>query len=201
MSHPVPPQLEERLLAAFADPVSPAYGQAATIGLDHTPQVRSVHWHYRPEREALAFNTNTQSAKWLEVASAPTIAGCYIDMAQGLQWRWDGSAERLDGGNSADHTFLQTMWETIRPDIRTTYWANYLHGSDTATLDAGVEIDRRCPTCGVILCLPSRWDVYIINLTDYSQGTRTIYTLTGTEWSARRVSLLHTKERPVSASA
>src|SRR3989344_4567325 len=84
-----------QILKAFCDPELPAYGQVATVDAHNNPQVRTVHCHYLKDKLVMAFNANIKSNKWKEVEHHPYISGCYFDMVQMIQFRWEGPVQFL----------------------------------------------------------------------------------------------------------
>ena len=193
MSSAFPAACEPAIVAAFTDTAHPAYGQAATVDTGGAPHVRTVHFHYLPERAALAFNAYTQSPKWVDLQRQPILEGCYLDSARQVQWRFSGAAELLDPQRSNEAALFQHLWDAMRPDVRSAYWADFLHGNDLHPLGSEVDITKRCPSCGVVVCHLTRWDVYEIDPTDYRKGRRTVYLCESGKWTAQRVSLLHSR--------
>lgn len=183
----------ERVIAAFSDAETPAYGQVATVDAEGRPQVRTVHLHYLPEREALGFNSHHAADKWKQLQQRPVLSGCYVDLAQLVQWRWEGRVELLSGGNAPDDGIIERIWRWMRPDVRSAYWSQHLYDADNHALASDVDIERHCPTCCTVLCFPTRWDIYEINPLNYREGRRTIHRLTGAEWYSEAVSLLFTR--------
>ncbi|MBI1910084.1 MAG: pyridoxamine 5'-phosphate oxidase family protein [Deltaproteobacteria bacterium] len=200
-----PDSLSSLITQSFTDRKRPAYGQLATADLDGTPHVRAVHFHLIPEREALAFNCHTLSAKWQQLSQNSRHEGCFFDPYRLVQIRWRGIAEPLNPRDPNEKTFLDQMWLRMRPDVRGEYW-----------IDCGGKssnVSERAPNLGTILCRPFLWDIYKISqkeiptvarlidslwpgkisFGEYGKGERTIHELKNGRWVSRKVSLLNGK--------
>jgi Pyridoxamine 5'-phosphate oxidase len=152
------------------------------------PRVRTVHLRYLEKPSLFAFGTHTSSAKWLELKKCEAISGCYFDTSGSRQFRWEGTARLIDGTEPSDDLILEEMWRRTRTDVRRAYWLKYLvrRASDNLSVDVG----KRCPTFGGVVCLPVEWDLYEMSETDYAKDQRTIYRMVGGEWRHVNVSTL-----------
>jgi pyridoxine/pyridoxamine 5'-phosphate oxidase len=183
-----PETLVTLIRKSLEDLSRPAYGQVATVDLTGQPKVRTVHLRYIKERNTLGFSGNVKSPKWAHLRAKPALSGCFYDAHRHVQLRWEGGVELIDAKSrrAADHELLDRMWLLMRPDVRLAYWRDWLKDAS-----ASADVQKRCPSLGVIVCRPTVWDIFQIDPRDYNKDVRTIHTLKGTAWKARQVSALH----------
>ncbi|AJK48303.1 pyridoxamine 5'-phosphate oxidase family protein [Burkholderia plantarii] len=103
--------------------------QAATLGLDGAPKVRTVVLR-GADRQArtLMFHTDTRSAKVAELARDARIAMVGCDLANGLQIRVEGTATPR-----ADSAGRLAIWRASRPRTLILYRAPLPPGTPVAT--------------------------------------------------------------------
>jgi pyridoxine/pyridoxamine 5'-phosphate oxidase len=189
-----PKPIERLIVESLQDEARPAYGQVATMGEHGWPQVRTVHLRYISERGTLGFNTHIKSPKWRQLLKKPFLSGCYHDEKRQVQFRWEGSAKLIDpeSRGRGEQAILDRMWLLLRPDVRTAYWMDYqkkgLKGRNAAQ---NLDIQKRCPNFGTVLCFPKLWDIFEMDPSDYTKDVRTVYRLKNGQWRSQDVSILH----------
>ncbi len=188
-----PDEIRAALIESFDDEEHPANGQVGTVDASGSPQLRTVHLRYAPDRETIAFNAHVESAKWTELEADPRLSGCYHDLVRSVQIRWTGSARLLTAAaqGEADRRVVECMWRLVRPELRALYWLDFKGLDPGAELPAGADLDTPVPTLGTVLCRPELWDILEIVLEDYRKDRRTIYRRAKGSWEAETVSPLH----------
>lgn len=178
-----PLNYRREIIKAFGDVTHPAYGQIATVDSFRHPQVRTVHFHYLKSFNAIGFNTHIDSTKWKEISMHPCVSGCYYDLLQLIQFRWEAKTELIEPSSKKHHSLLQEMWMKMRLDVREAYWkeagnkkANFLF---------------RSPNMGCVVTYPYRWHIYKIHMENFSKGKCTEHILKHNRWTSHNVSLVH----------
>lgn len=181
---------------AFGDDQRPAYGQIATLSKGKQPTLRTLHLHYLKEPDVIAFSTHLKSDKWQELKKHPYLSGCYYDTSREIQFRFQAKAELIDSRGPKNQTFkelLDEMWLKIRSEVRTAYWLDTKRLPLDSELPEEIDIQKRAPNLGIVLCRPFKWDIYEIHLDEYRKGERSVHTLTKNRWQSQNVSILHGK--------
>ncbi len=186
-----PEELKQFLIEVFTDRKHPVYGQVATVSLKGTPQVRTVHFHYLPEFQAIAFNAHIGSSKWKELENKNIVSGCYHDAFRNFQFRWEGKAELAHPAFSKNHALLDKMWMLMREEVRQAYWRD-AQKIPLDRIDQKFDVTQRAPNLGTVLCYPYLWNIFESNLEHYSKGHCTIFTLQNNVWRSKVVSILGT---------
>jgi len=190
------PLYHSLITEAFGDDQRPAYGQVATLRGKY-PTLRTVHLHYLGSlapwarddtSDIIAFSTHIQSGKWKELKKHPYLLACYYDTFRDIQFRFQSKAELIEPKNKE---LLDTMWLKIRTEVRTAYWLDAKHLPLDSEPPANIDVQKRAPNLGVVLCRPFLWDIYEIHLEDYRKGKRSIHTLIKGKWRSQEVSILH----------
>ena len=188
-----PELCRDLIVQAFDTESKPAYGQVATIDEKGCPQVRTVHLHYSPEKEAIVFNTHVKSSKWKHLQKNPTLGGCYYDQYRDIQFRWDSKVELLDDRKKENLPLLEKMWLRMREEVRRAYWLDAKKIPLDQKLPAGIDL-QKCPsTHGIIACHPTIWNIYETNPQDYCKGTSTLHELKKGQWQSKVISILYGK--------
>ncbi len=179
------------IIQAFDTESKPAYGQVATVDSKGTPQVRTVHLHYSPEKEALVFSTHIKSAKWTHLQKNPVLGGCYYDQYRDIQFRWNCKVELLEDHKKENLPLLEKMWLRMREEVRRAYWLDAQKIPLDQTLPPDTDLQKRPPSHGVIVCHPTFWNIYETNSQDYCKGTSTSHALKKGQWESKVVSILY----------
>jgi hypothetical protein len=178
-----PPAVASAVRASLADKACPSYGQVATADASGRAHARTVHLRWIPEKDTLGFSVHVNSWKWKHMRRTGRVAGVFFDARRLVQWRFEGPAQLLDAGCRED-ALLDRMWRLMRPDVRATYWREFL-GKRGA-----VDPVPRAPTLGVVVCRPVVWDIFKLHSKDYGKARRTVYRLRDGAWIGARVSSL-----------
>lgn len=184
----LPNPFQSRLFKILAGQIPPAYGQVATVDQRGNPKVRTVHFRYIKETNEISFATNIRSPKWIQLKKRPLLAAClYYEGSRPIQFRWEGRARLIADGakNRRDTKILNYLWRLVRPDVRAAYWLDY---------NQSLEVEKRCPTFGAVLCRPTSWDIMEIEVEDYRQDRRSFHSLKKGKWESKRVSVVQGKE-------
>jgi pyridoxine/pyridoxamine 5'-phosphate oxidase len=184
-----PDNIKKLIIDTFSDKDNSAYGQVATVSGD-LPQVRTVHIHYIKEYDALAFNGHINSSKWRELQENPKLSGCYFDMMQMIQFRWDARATLIDSSHKEYTALLDKMWLSMREEVRSAYWLEHKNIPFSEAEEHKFNLEERTPNLGTILCKPTLWNVYELNPEFYPKGKVTIYKLEDQNWVSKEVSIL-----------
>ncbi|MEM6711932.1 MAG: pyridoxamine 5'-phosphate oxidase family protein [Pseudomonadota bacterium] len=100
----------------------------ATIGLDGSPQVRSVvNRGYDPETRDLRFHTDARSPKLREIKADPRVAVQLYDAKAKIQLRLDTHATAHETGS-----LRNKAWEATRPFSRECYRVEVAPGAAVA---------------------------------------------------------------------
>ncbi|QBQ99619.1 pyridoxamine 5'-phosphate oxidase family protein [Paraburkholderia pallida] len=103
--------------------------QAATVGLDGGPKVRTIVLRgVSPEAGALTFHTDVRSEKVMELRKDPRISLLGCDLDAGIQIRLEGIARMVD---SLDERMA--LWKTSRPHSLIVYRAQLVPGTPIAS--------------------------------------------------------------------
>ena len=148
------------IIQAFDTESKPAYGQVATVDEKGEPQVRTVHVHYSPEKEAIVFNTHVKSSKWAHLQKNSTLSGCYYDQYRDIQFRWSSKVELLDDLKKENLPLLEKMWLRMRDEVKRAYWLDAKKIPLDQKLSVDVDLQKRPPTHGIIVCYPTTWNIY-----------------------------------------
>ena len=183
------------IVDAFSDPERPSYGQVANVDKKGLPQIRTVHIHYLSQFEALGFNTHVKSNKWESLEKKPILSGCYVDNFRLVQFRWESKIELIHPDNKKYCSFLDDMWLKMREDVRRAYALENLGENLSDPLPSSINLQKRHPNQGVILCRPYLWNIYEMNEKDYTQGRVFLHVLEKDSWHSSSVSLLHGREQ------
>ncbi|MEK7790194.1 MAG: pyridoxamine 5'-phosphate oxidase family protein [Deltaproteobacteria bacterium] len=194
MKTQIAPSLYYKIIAeVFGDDQRPAYGQIATLAKEKQPTLRTLHLHYLKELGVIAFSTHLKSDKWQEIKYHPYLSGCYYDTSREIQFRFHAKGELIEPKNQRFKEFLDEMWLKIRSEVRTAYWLDAKRLPLDSELPEEIDIQKRAPNLGVVLCRPFKWDIYEIHLDEYRKGERSVHTLTKNRWQSQNVSILHGK--------
>lgn len=186
-----PSEIQSLILETFGSHAQKAYGQLATVSTENHPSVRTVHIHAVTHPETgLVVSCNTKSEKWSSIQKNPWVAGCFWNMANQTQFRFEGKAQLLDEKNTNQTDLLQEMWMKMRKEVRITYLLDE-RNADLDTDEVEVEPDHRSKNHGVIFIRPERWDIFENNPHEYRLGKRWIYTVEKNSWKKREVTSLH----------
>lgn len=157
--------------------------QAATIGLDGSPNVRTVLLRGASEREnLLTFHTDLRSPKVAELSREPRIALVCVDADQGLQIRVSGEARiirdeqaRLGAWKASPDHDLTVYRTQIAPGTPTTHAADALGGSPSL-LDPAEGFKHFC----IVEVRPACIDWLDLSVEDRPQRAR--YVRQGDRW-------------------
>jgi hypothetical protein len=88
----------------------------ATIGLDGSPQLRTVVLRgFDRTAPSLVFHTDRRAAKYAELSNLPHAAALAYDPGAKLQIRMEGTAAIISGGGAAE------IWARLQPTSRLCY--------------------------------------------------------------------------------
>jgi len=91
--------------------------QAATIGLDGSPMVRTVVLRDTNRKDnAVSFHSDLRSAKVAELNRDPRISLVGYDRGEGVQVRLSGTAQLITDGPEKEH-----LWRAASVDTRSLY--------------------------------------------------------------------------------
>lgn len=186
-----PDLCRDLIIQAFDTESRPAYGQVATVDEKKCPQVRTVHLHYSPEKEAIMFSTHVKSSKWKHLQKNSILSGCYYDQYREIQFRWSSKVELLDDRKKENLSLLEKMWFRMRAEVRRAYWLDFKKIPLDQKLPSGIDLQKRPPTHGVIVGHPTLWNIYETNTEDYCKGTCTTHELKKGKWQSKVISILH----------
>lgn len=174
---------------AFLDEAHPAYAQVATVDSNSAPHVRTVHVHFLPKLNVLAFNTHVGSSKWTHLKKNPLLSGCYVDLVRQVQFRWESQVELVE--DSAQYpNLLEELWLRMRIDVRKAYWMDYKNLPLAQMPPQDIDLNTRSPNQGVVLCKPYRWNIYEIHEENYCKGVVTLHEFKNDQWYSKELSLL-----------
>ncbi len=174
---------------AFSDEAHPAYAQVATADSNQAPHVRTVHVHFLPTLNVLAFNTHTGSPKWRHLTKNPLLSGCYLDLTRQIQFRWESEVELVNDPLTHPN-LLEDLWLRMRTDVRKAYWMDTKNLPLNQMPPKDVDLNQRSPNQGVVLCRPYHWNIYEIHEENYSKGVVTLHQLKDDQWYSKEISLL-----------
>ncbi|MBI2026777.1 MAG: pyridoxamine 5'-phosphate oxidase family protein [Deltaproteobacteria bacterium] len=209
----LPFEIKNQVIGAFCSQDLPAYGQVATVDEHDHPQVRTVHCHYIKEQNSMAFNAHVESNKWKDLVHNLSVSGCYFDMVQMIQFRWEGPAQLIQNNNE----ILQTLWLSSREEVRLAYWLSEKKislreykkyerirlprsgspllptakgGDDIGNNDSNIDLSLRSSGHGVVMCSPIKWKIYEVNPEHYCEGKITEYSFSNNAWFQKESSIL-----------
>lgn len=162
----VPEELAAWVPGLFDDPTRALYAQAATLGSDGAPDVRTVHVRYVKAWDALAFASHTGSPKWSQLKADPRLKLCFFHPRLGLQLRFEGRATLV---TDAKDPGVAGLWTATEPWLRKEY--------------AGVCF-------GVVRIDVRLWDAYRVDPAHPEKNERTVYSFDGKAWSSEARSAL-----------
>ncbi|MFD1560027.1 pyridoxamine 5'-phosphate oxidase family protein [Paraburkholderia silviterrae] len=103
--------------------------QAATVGLDGGPKVRTIVLRgVSPEAGSLIFHTDVRSEKVLELGKDPRISLLGCDLDAGIQIRLEGVARMVDSLEER-----MALWKLSRPHSLIVYRAQLAPGTPIAS--------------------------------------------------------------------
>src|SRR4051794_28311459 len=105
-----PIEIKDLVIARLTDPEIPCFSHLATIGLDGTPQVRTVTLKYDPESQRMFFATHMDSAKWSELALRPEIACNYHALQHLYDFRFTGAVELIPADDTRYTYLFARVW-------------------------------------------------------------------------------------------
>jgi len=108
----VPDEIRPLILDTFL--YHAAYGQFATVNQSSIPSVRTVHFHFIPDRDQLVVSTNLKSEKCTHIQHNPFVSGCYWYQQKGVQIRFQATASIISENDVVKDPLLETMWNKMR---------------------------------------------------------------------------------------
>lgn len=175
-----PPPHGGAIKSMLSDPARPAHAQVATVA-DGKPQVRTVRLFYAEPPGCLSFSTSTLSSKWSQLKADPALAGCLLDRASNVQYRFWGAADLVEAGTRGGDDLIAWHWRRLSPALRATAWVIYnrLLGLQSEALD----VEAPCPGEAVVLCRPTRWDIFKLDSPNFDKSWRRIARLENGSWT------------------
>jgi hypothetical protein len=172
----------------------PPFGQAATVelrGRRAVPQVRTVLFYYVEELDCIAFCTGTKTKKWAQLKKNPALSGCFYDAERTTQYRWECRAETAEASSPRHGLLVARLWRTMSADLRRCIWEDHNRSVKAA---GPIDIEVPCPSEGVVICRPDRWDIFRLEFADFKTSVRTVSTRSGNRWTSRSAPIHQTAQ-------
>lgn len=155
-----PEALRAWVPALFDEPARPFYAQAATLGPDGTPEVRTVHVRFVKAWDALGFVAHRASPKWAQLTRDPRLALCGYLPRLGLQLRLKARAAlHRPGEPGADELWAGTV-DWLKAEFKTR------------------------DNFGAVRLEALAWDAYRADPAHPENNERTVWTPDGGSWKA-----------------
>lgn len=170
----------ERILKSFNFTESPCFCQIATVAKKQQgplPNLRTVQLFYDPNYNALRFTTSTQTRKWSELKSTPTLCGLFYDATNTTQYCFSGDTILIDKQTTEEENYYQYTWQNLRPSVRHKLWQEYL-----ADPSQQYDIKNIFPNHGVVLIKPYQWDIFNVDINDFTKSDREQLFLKDGQW-------------------
>lgn len=187
---PFPTEIRDLILKTFSSDQQKAYGQISTVSSQFVPSVRTVHIHALEDEQVLAISCNIKSNKVKDIRKNPAIAGCFWDLENQIQFRFEGEARLILENDAKYADLIQVMWMKMREEVRLSYLLDE-KGMDLHTASPDIDPQIHSKNHGVMLIQTSVWDVFYNHPTEYRLGTRTIYSEKNGVWGKRPVNSLY----------
>lgn len=141
------------------------------------PKSRTVMLYHLEDRGAFRMTCSTRTKKWPELQKTPKITGLYLDNETYTQYRFEADALLIDKSAENERALYQSSWASIRQDLRHVLWQEYLNDASQS-----YDINNISPDHGTILFKPYYWDIFSLNLEDFSMCKRVQMHLKNGEW-------------------
>lgn len=144
------------------------------------PKARTVLFYFLEQQQCFYFTCSNKTQKWNQLQQLPKITGILFDYVNTIQYRFEADVTLVDAQCDEQKKLFEASWHNIRADLKHVLWQEYLQNEET------YELDQVCPNHGLVLVKPYYWDIFNLDVDDFSRSQRTQMVLKNTAWQVSK---------------